>query len=53
MIRIQKLKRPNKRSGLKLMPRKLTIMRGIHVMNMNDFPVYVDKFTRKKKAIKR
>lgn len=47
MLRIQKLKRPNKRSGHKLACRATTTVRGLVITNKNSFPVWVDKFTRK------
>lgn len=47
MLKIQKLKRPNKRSGYKLDSGKTTSVRGLTVTNRNAFTVYVDKFTRK------
>ena len=47
MIRIQKLKRPTKRSGYELKPGDSTKVRGMVIVNNNKFSVYVDKFTRK------
>lgn len=52
MIRIQKLKRPNKRSGHALEQGETTEIRGLTIVNRNSFTVYVDKFTRKKKGKK-
>ena len=48
MIRIQKLKRPNKKSGYALAPGETTEVRGMTITNSkNKFPVHVDKYTRK------
>ena len=47
MVRIQKLRRPNKHSGYELAPNKTTEVRGMVITNKNSFPVRVDKFTRK------
>jgi len=47
MVKIHKLKQPNKHSGEPLPPGKTTKISGIKVTNTNDFVVYVDKFTRK------
>lgn len=49
MIFIKKLKRPNKRSGYRLDPKKTTVVRGLTIVNRNDFTVWVDKYTPKKK----
>lgn len=48
MLRIQKLKRPTKRSGYALAPGKTTKVRGLIITNNMSVTVYVDKFTRKK-----
>lgn len=53
MIRIQKLKRPTKRSGYELRPKATTVVRGLTIVNKNTFSVYVDKFTPKKKPAKK
>lgn len=47
MIRVQKLKQPNKHSGYELEPGKTTDVRGLVITNKNKFTVFVDKFTRK------
>lgn len=47
MVRIQKLKQPNKHSGYELAPGKTTTVRGFVIVNKNNFSVFVDKFTRK------
>lgn len=47
MIKIHKLKQPNKHSGYPLGPGQTTEVRGMQITNMNDFLVHVDKFTRK------
>lgn len=47
MVKIHKLKQPNKHSGYKLAPGKTTNVRGLVIVNKNSFDVYVDKFTRK------
>jgi hypothetical protein len=47
MVKIHKLKQPNKRSGHKLAPGKTTEIRGMVITNKNKFEVYVDRFTRK------
>lgn len=49
MLKIQKLSRPNKRSGYKLKPGDTTEVRGLTITNVNNFAVHVDKWTRKKK----
>lgn len=48
MIKIQRLTRPNKRSGFALKPLEGTKVRGVLMTNLNKFVIYVDKFTRKK-----
>ncbi len=57
MVRIQKLQRPNKRSGNLLAPGETTNIRGLTIVNRTAGKgVYVDKFTRgekRKKAKKR
>jgi hypothetical protein len=47
MVKIHKLKCPNKRSGTPLLPGKTTDVRGMVITNKNNYTVYVDKFTRK------
>lgn len=47
MIKIHKLKQPNKHSGNALQPGKTTEVRGLVITNKNSFVVHVDKFTRK------
>ncbi len=47
MVKIHRLKQPNKHSGYKLEPGKTTDVRGMVITNKNDHDVYVDKFTRK------
>lgn len=55
MIRIQKLSRPNKKSGHNLMPGATTKIRGMQITNISaGKQIFVDKFTvppkkRKKK----
>ena len=44
MLRIQRLSRPTKRSGVRIEPGEATLMRGIRVINQNKFSVWVDKF---------
>lgn len=46
MVRIQRLRRPNKRSGYLLAPGKNTKVRGLYIVNQNKFPIFVDKYTR-------
>lgn len=50
MLKVQKLIRPNKRSGYVLEPGLTTKVRGLTIVNTNKFAVWVDKFTRKYKA---
>lgn len=47
MVKIHKLKHPNKRSGHPLAPGKTTEVKGLVITNKNKFVVHVDKFTRK------
>lgn len=47
MVKLHKLKQPNKRSGYPLESGKTTEIRGFVITNKNNFTVYVDKFTRK------
>ena len=47
MIKVQKLRKPSKRSGYALTPGKTTVVRGLSITNTNSFTVHVDKFTRK------
>lgn len=49
MIKIQKLTKPSKRSGHELKPGSSTKVRGVMIVNQNSFPIYIDKFTKKKK----
>jgi hypothetical protein len=49
VINIKKLKRPNKKSGFALESGETTEIRGLTIVNRNSFPVYVDKYTTKKK----
>lgn len=49
MIRIQRLKRPTKRSGNELKPLATTKVKGVTIINTNSFSVWVDRFTRKVK----
>lgn len=53
MLRIQRLVHPTHRSGYKLEPGKTTKVRGLAITNTNKFPIYVDKYTRKKYHIAR
>lgn len=48
MIKIQKLKRPNKRSGHELKPGAKTTVKGVTMINQNTFSVWVDRFAKKK-----
>ena len=47
MVKIHKLKQPNKHSGYPLGPGETTEVRGMVITNKNNFTVHVDKFTRK------
>lgn len=47
MIKVHKLKQPNKHSGAALEPGMTIEIRGLSVTNKNNFIVYVDKFARK------
>lgn len=47
MVKIHRLKQPNKLSGYVLTPGKTTEVRGMVITNKNNFDVHVDKFTRK------
>lgn len=47
MIRVQKLKRPTKRSGYLLKQGETTKVRGLTITNVSAGPVWVDKFTRR------
>lgn len=55
MIRIQKLKRPTKRSGYVLRQGETTKVRGLTITNVSAGKVYVDKWTatHQKKASKK
>lgn len=53
MIRIQRLKKPTKRSGHELKPLATTKVKGVTITNTNSFSVWVDKFARKPRKIKR
>lgn len=48
MLRIKKLKRPYRSSGYELKPGETTKARGLTIVNLNSFSVYVDKFTNPK-----
>lgn len=56
VLKVQKLIKPSKKSGFELKPGAKTEMKGLLVVNQNDFSVWVDKFTspkkRKKKKVK-
>lgn len=45
MLKIQRLNRPNKRSGYALKPGDTTEVRGLTIVNRSSATVYVDKFT--------
>lgn len=45
MLKIQRLKRPTKRSGHALAPSAKTKVKGLVIVNTNTHTVYVDKFT--------
>jgi hypothetical protein len=47
MLKIHRLKQPNRHSGHPLDPGKTTEVRGMVITNKNDYTVHVDKFTRK------
>lgn len=47
MVKIHRLRQPNKHSGTKLEPGKALELRGMQIKNTNEFPVYVDTFQRK------
>lgn len=53
MIYIKKLKRPNKRSGYRLISGATTKVRGMVITNARRDDVYIDKFTPKKRKAKR
>lgn len=53
MLRVQRLNRPNKRSGYLLEPGKNTKVRGLYIVNQNKFAVHVDKFVRTKVSPRR
>lgn len=53
MLKIQKLVKPNKRSGHPLASGQNTKVRGLVITNTNSYTVYVDKFTRKVSKKKR
>jgi len=46
MLKVQRLTRPNKRSGYELEAGGTTSVRGLTIVNKNGFSVWVDKFTR-------
>jgi hypothetical protein len=48
MLKIQRLKKPSKKSGFELAPGETSEIRGLTIVNRNKFSVYVDKWTRKK-----
>ncbi len=52
MIKIQRLKRPTKKSGHPLLPGATTKVRGMTLVNTNKFTVWVDRFTKKPKKKK-
>ena len=47
MLKIQRLKKPSKKSGFELKPGETSSIRGLTVVNRNTFSVYVDKWSRK------
>lgn len=47
MIKIHRLKQPNKHSGYKLGPGETTEVKNVVITNKNTFEVHVDRFTRK------
>lgn len=47
MIKIHRLKQPNKHSGTALDPGKSIDIKGVYIKNRNDFTVHVDTFVRK------
>lgn len=47
MVKIHRLRQPNKHSGFRLEAGETTEVRGLVITNKNDHEVYVDKFTRK------
>lgn len=49
MLKIQRLKRPTKKSGYALAPGETTEVRGLTIVNRNAFVVHVDKFTNRKR----
>ena len=51
MVRIQRLARPNKHSGYKLEKGAKTKVRGVVIVNTNEFPIFIDKYTRKKSHV--
>lgn len=53
MIRIQRLKKPTKRSGNELKPLASTKVKGVTITNTNSFSVWVDRYTRKPRKVKR
>jgi hypothetical protein len=48
MVKIQRLVRPSKLSGFELEAGETTEIRGLTIVNRNNYSVYVDKFTRRK-----
>lgn len=52
MLLIQKLARPNKRSGYEILPGETKVMRGITVVNGRKDVLRIDKYTRKKYKVK-
>jgi hypothetical protein len=52
VIKVTKLGRPTKRSGYELAAGQTTTVRGLVLTNKNNFSVYVDKFTLKKRKKK-
>lgn len=45
MINIRRLKRPTKKSGIRLPPGYDTTIKGVLISNKNDFSIWIDKFT--------
>lgn len=50
MLRIQKLVRPTKHSGYALPPGESTEVKGLTIVNRNNFPVYIDKQGKRRKV---
>lgn len=45
MINARKLKRPTKKSGRKLLPGEMVLVRGLEIKNVSSEVVYIDRFT--------